>query len=98
MSAFIAEPCDESVIRSAPAAAPCPKQEGRWVLVATVLASSMAFIDSTVVNVELPRLQPTPTPTTVACRGALGGSFCCLPALPLSGGSRVDHGARGGFF
>ncbi|MFP4094252.1 MAG: MFS transporter [Cyclobacteriaceae bacterium] len=31
--------------------------EGRWVLVATILASSMAFIDSTALNVILPSLQ-----------------------------------------
>ena len=30
---------------------------GRWVLTATILASSMAFIDGTVVNVALPFLQ-----------------------------------------
>jgi hypothetical protein len=29
----------------------------RWTLVATILASSMTFIDGTVVNVALPALQ-----------------------------------------
>jgi MFS family permease len=29
----------------------------RWVLVASILGSSMAFIDGTVVNVALPALQ-----------------------------------------
>ena len=29
----------------------------RWTLVATILASSMTFIDATVVNVALPALQ-----------------------------------------
>src|SRR5713101_5868512 len=53
MSAFIREPCDESIILSRPATAPCPKSSGRWVLAATTLASSMAFIDGTVVNVAL---------------------------------------------
>ena len=33
------------------------RQAGRWVLAATILGSSMAFIDSTVVNVALPALQ-----------------------------------------
>ena len=32
-------------------------REGRWVLLATILASSMSFLDSTVVNVALPTLQ-----------------------------------------
>ncbi len=30
---------------------------GAWVLVATILGSSLAFIDSTVVNVALPAMQ-----------------------------------------
>src|SRR5216117_3821084 len=34
MSAFIREPCDESIILSRPATAPCPKSSGRWVLAA----------------------------------------------------------------
>jgi hypothetical protein len=51
MLTSIQEPCDESVIRSRLAGAPCSKSAGRWVLVATTLASTMAFIDSTVVNV-----------------------------------------------
>ena len=29
---------------------------GRWVLLAMVLGSSMAFLDSTVVNVALPKI------------------------------------------
>jgi hypothetical protein len=29
---------------------------GRWVLLATVLGSSLAFIDSTVVNIALPAI------------------------------------------
>ena len=56
-------PCDESVIVTEPAAgAPespftAPRNPGLWVLVATILGSSMAFIDGTVVNVALPVLQ-----------------------------------------
>src|SRR5260370_3716076 len=50
-------PCDESVVRSVSADVPCTAQAGRWILAATILGSSMAFIDSTVVNVSLPPLQ-----------------------------------------
>jgi len=42
------------------AAATAPSDDtstGRWVLVATILASSMVFIDGSVVNVALPTLQ-----------------------------------------
>ncbi|MEY2585711.1 MAG: hypothetical protein QOD80_1737, partial [Verrucomicrobiota bacterium] len=37
--------------------APCPAASRKWVLAATILGSSMAFIDGTVVNVALPTLQ-----------------------------------------
>ena len=57
MSVVLQEPCDENVIRSAPDRPPCTKARGRWILAATILASSMAFIDGTVVNVALPALQ-----------------------------------------
>ena len=50
-------PCDEAEIRSHIDDKPCSRNQGGWVLVATILASSMAFIDSTVVNVALPALQ-----------------------------------------
>ncbi len=38
---------------------------GRWVLVATIIGSSMAFIDGTVVNVALPALQADLNATVV---------------------------------
>lgn len=51
------QPCDEAVIRSDVDGTPCREQARPWVLAATILGSSMAFIDSTVVNVALPALQ-----------------------------------------
>ena len=50
-------PCDEAVIHSHIADKPCSPGQGAWILAATIVASSMAFIDSTVVNVALPALQ-----------------------------------------
>ncbi len=94
MLAFIAEPCDESVIRSAPAAAPCSKRAGRWVLVATTLASSMAFIDGTVVNVALPALQANLNATIVDVQWVIEAYSLLLAALLLVGGSLGDHYGR----
>ncbi len=50
-------PCDEGVIWSGKAEAPCDPRSGPWILAATIIGSSMAFIDSTVTNVALPALQ-----------------------------------------
>ena len=94
MSSFIAEPCDESVIRSAPTAAPCSKRAGRWVLVATTLASSMAFIDSTVVNVALPALQENLNASILGVQWVIETYSLLLAALLLVGGSLGDHYGR----
>src|SRR6185312_15050786 len=94
MFASIREPCDESVIRSRPASAPCPKFAGRWVLVATTLASSMAFIDSTVVNVALAALQTNLNATIVDVQWVIESYALLLSALLLVGGSLGDHYGR----
>jgi EmrB/QacA subfamily drug resistance transporter len=94
MFASIREPCDESVIRSRPATAPCSKLAGRWVLVATTLASSMAFIDSTVVNVALASLQTNLNATIVDVQWVIEAYSLLLSALLLVGGSLGDHYGR----
>ena len=52
-----ARPCEEASILSTRASGNCPDSAKPWVLVATILASSMTFIDETVVNVALPAMQ-----------------------------------------
>src|SRR5438094_9619467 len=85
------DPCDESVIRSRLASAPCSKVAGHWVLVATTLASSMAFIDSTVVNVALPALQTNLNATIVDVQWVIEAYSLLLSALLLVGGSLGDR-------
>src|SRR6059058_2311683 len=94
MLPILREPCDESVIRSLPAAAPCSKRAGRWVLAATTLASSMAFIDGTVVNVALPALQANLNATIVDVQWVIEAYSLLLAALLLAGGSLGDHYGR----
>jgi EmrB/QacA subfamily drug resistance transporter len=94
MLPILREPCDESIIRSRPAAAPCSKRAGRWVLVATTLASSMAFIDGTVVNVALPALQANLNATIVDVQWVIEAYSLLLAALLLVGGSLGDHYGR----
>jgi EmrB/QacA subfamily drug resistance transporter len=94
MFASIREPCDESIIRSRPAIAPCSKRAGRWVLAATILASSMAFIDGTVVNVALPALQTSLNATAVDIQWVVEAYSLLLSALLLVGGSLGDHYGR----
>src|ERR1700688_4668556 len=55
MTIPIKSPCEKSAARATPSA--LQTSRGPWVLIVTILASSMAFIDGTVVNVALPALQ-----------------------------------------
>ena len=94
MPVVLQEPCDENVIRSAPQTAPCSKTRGRWILAATILASSMAFIDSTVVNVALPALQTNLNATAADVQWVIESYALLLSALLLVGGSLGDHYGR----
>ena len=94
MWAIFREPCDENVIRSGPATEPCSKGQGRWILAATILASSMAFIDGTVVNVALPALQTSLNATAVDVQWVIEVYSLLLSALLLVGGSLGDHYGR----
>lgn len=94
MTSLIREPCDEGVVRSGVASAPCEKQSGRWILAATILGSSMAFIDGTVVNVALPALQSNLNATVVDVQWVIEAYALFLAALLLVGGSLGDHFGR----
>ena len=83
-------PCDEAVVRSANTVAPRAAQAGRWVLAATILGSSMAFIDGTVVNVALPALQTSLHATVVGVQWVVESYGLFLGALILAGGSLGD--------
>src|SRR6201993_771096 len=83
-------PCDEAVVRAANADVPCTAQAARWILAATILGSSMAFIDSTVVNVALPALQASLNATVVGVQWVVESYGLFLGALILIGGSLGD--------
>jgi EmrB/QacA subfamily drug resistance transporter len=64
------------------------------VLAATILGSSMAFIDGTVVNVALPALQTSLNATAVDMQWVIESYSLLLSALLLMGGSLGDHYGR----
>src|ERR1041384_365819 len=68
---------------------------GRWVLAGTILASSMAFIDGTVVNVGLPFLHTALNATAIGIQWVVEAYSLFLSALLLVGGSLGDlYGRR----
>ena len=76
------------------------RREGRsvkvpWVLVAAILGSSMAFIDSTAVNVSLPVIQRELRTSTGQTQWVIEGYALFLSALILTGGALGDlYGRR----
>src|SRR5438270_6652535 len=94
MLTSIREPCDEGVIRSARVTSPCSKSSGKWILAATILGSSLAFIDGTVVNVALPALQKDLKATVVGLQWVIESYALLLAALLLVGGSMGDRYGR----
>jgi EmrB/QacA subfamily drug resistance transporter len=87
-------PCDEAVVRSAGAAVPGATESRTWILAATILGSSMAFIDSTVVNVALPALQASFNASVVDVQWVVEAYGLFLAALILVGGSLGDMFGR----
>ena len=61
------------------------------MLAATILGSSMAFIDGTVVNVALPALQADLNAGVVDVQWVIEAYALFLAALLLVGGSLGDH-------
>jgi EmrB/QacA subfamily drug resistance transporter len=69
-------------------------KNGTWILVATILGSSMAFIDSSVINVALPRLQADLGVTTASVQWVVESYALFLGSLILVGGSLGDQFGR----
>lgn len=65
-----------------------------WILAATVLASSMVFIDVSAVNVALPVLQTDLHATNIDAQWIIEAYALFLSALILVGGSLGDHFGR----
>lgn len=70
-------------------------RNGPWILAATILASSMAFIDGTVVNVALPALQTALNASVMDVQWVVEAYALLLASLLLLGGSLGDlYGRR----
>src|SRR6185436_5197059 len=93
---LLKSPCDEGLIaaRKAAPTTECGKAQRRWTLIATILGSSMVFIDGTVVNVALPALQSNLNATVVDVQWVVEAYALFLAALLLTGGSLGDHFGR----
>uniref|UniRef100_Q02B98 Drug resistance transporter, EmrB/QacA subfamily n=1 Tax=Solibacter usitatus (strain Ellin6076) TaxID=234267 RepID=Q02B98_SOLUE len=93
MGSIARPPCDEAAIRAG-ACEPQATVNGSWILAATILGSSMAFIDGTVVNVALPALQSALRATLADVQWVVESYALFLAALLLTGGSLGDRYGR----
>jgi EmrB/QacA subfamily drug resistance transporter len=94
MANIFPQPCDEGVIRARQTVVPCARASEPWILAATILGSSMAFIDGTVVNIALPALQKNLNATVVDVQWVVESYALFLAALLLAGGSMGDRFGR----
>lgn len=97
MAQPLMEPCGAGVID----AEPCPRSLGheiapgrrRMVLAACIMASSMAFIDSTALTVALPKLRAAVGADLASVQWVINGYVLALASLTLIGGALADaHG------
>lgn len=68
--------------------------QGKWILLTTVLGSSMAMLDSTVVNVALPRIGEDLDADLAALQWTVNAYMLTLAGLILLGGSLGDRYGR----
>ena len=68
----------------------CPVSSRPFVLAATILASAMAFIDGSVVNIALPAIQHGLDADIAALQWVLNGYLLMVGALLLVGGFLID--------
>jgi EmrB/QacA subfamily drug resistance transporter len=91
-------PCDDGVVLAAPAAIQCDERQRRAALAATVLGSSVAFLDGSMVNVALPAIQRSFEVALPAVQWVFNAYVLLLAALILAGGALGDrYGRRRGF-
>ncbi len=94
MSQFVRAPCDEAAIASADADGRCAERLAPWVLLTSILASAMAFIDGTVVNVALPAIQRDLGASAGDAQWVVEAYTLMLAALLLVGGALGDRYGR----
>ncbi len=107
MSTITREPCDHGVILSGKhrhdsAAAQVKEQDQAedavsakpWILVATIVGSSMVFINGSTVNVALPALQSQLGASVTDIQWIINAYSLFLASLILLGGSLGDHFGR----
>jgi EmrB/QacA subfamily drug resistance transporter len=91
MSAAVTAPCDAGVVASTE---PREAAHASALLAATILGSSVAFIDGSVVNVALPAIQHDLNASAAATQWLINAYLLPMGALILIGGAMGDRYGR----
>ncbi len=91
MNSAVTAPCDAGVLA---AAAPRQAAHASALLAATILGSSVAFIDGSVVNVALPAIQRDLAASAAATQWLINAYLLPMGALILIGGAMGDRYGR----
>jgi EmrB/QacA subfamily drug resistance transporter len=86
-------PCAEASISAAAAVPACAARKS-WVLTAAVLGSTLAFIDQSVVNVALPKIESELSAPLATMQWVINAYTLCMTALLLVGGATADQFGR----
>jgi EmrB/QacA subfamily drug resistance transporter len=98
MSSARTRPCEQGIIQSTPLAVNRAAGAKPWVLLASILASSIANIDESIVNVALPAIETDLQTSAVVVQWLVNAYTLCLSALLLVGGASGDQFGRRRFF
>jgi len=96
MVGFIRPPCDAGVIQATPVFhAELSQRRKRLTLAATIVGSSMAFVDGSVVNIALPAIQHALHANAASTQWIVNAYLLLLGAFVLVGGAAADiYGRR----
>ena len=83
--------CDRSMAQAAPAGTDAAPIHSRLILATTVLASSLAFVDGSIVNVGLPAIARSFPDPGISISWIVSGYLLPLSALLLMGGAGGDR-------
>lgn len=98
MANIIKEPCNDAVIKATPESACSTPAGAPWILAATIIGTSLVFMDGTVVNVALPVIQAELGATATELQWVVEAYALFLAALILVGGSLGDRYGRRAVF
>ena len=92
---MLLQACDRAIAQAMPVAEEAPPRHAAWILTTTILASSVAFTDGSVVNVGLPAIGRSLNEGGSALAWVVNGYLLPLSALLLIGGAAGDvYGRR----